>query len=340
MLRLVVHRQAWLQHVSGVAADYGPGLVPVVKGNGYGFGRPLLHDLVAHNRLDGADVAGDVVRADAVCVGSVSELHDVPAALVPVVLTPAAAPPRHRVDDAVLTVGAPEHVEALHGWRGRVMVKLVSTMRRYGTDPEHLPALLEHVHAAGLEVAAFALHLAHMGTERMRIAEIEAWTAHLDALAPADRAHPLWVSHLEPDNFHRLRDRHPERDVRIRVGTALWHGVPRRDFLRLEGVVMQTREVHAGASIGYRDEVAPADGTVVCVAVGSAHGVRVLDHPDPTRRSPFHHARRRLTLVERPYMHTSLCFVPDGQPCPNSGEAVDVQQPLIDVHCDTIDWRP
>ena len=69
MVRLTVSRSAWLQHVRATAEAYGPALVPVVKGNGYGFGRPTLHDVVA----DGLGMStGDASRT--VCVGSVAEL--------------------------------------------------------------------------------------------------------------------------------------------------------------------------------------------------------------------------------------------------------------------------
>ena len=55
-----------------------PGLVPVVKGNGYGFGRRPL-----------AAIAAEL--ADTIAVGTVHELDDVPAGSTPVVLTPTLA---------------------------------------------------------------------------------------------------------------------------------------------------------------------------------------------------------------------------------------------------------
>ena len=44
-LTLTVDRARWQAHVAEVRAAF-PGLVPVVKGNGYGFGRTFLADTV------------------------------------------------------------------------------------------------------------------------------------------------------------------------------------------------------------------------------------------------------------------------------------------------------
>jgi hypothetical protein len=37
-------------------------------------------------------------------------------------------------------------------------------------------------------------------------------------------------------------------------------------------------------------------------------------------------------------MHTSMCFIPSGQPTPNIGDHIDVQRPLITATVDRIDW--
>lgn len=322
MLRLTVRRTEWLAHIDATAAAYGDALVPVVKGNGYGFGRPLLHRTAAER-----------TGADSVCVGTVAELADVPAGVTPVVLTPTLTLP---ASTAVLTVGCDDHVAALTGWGGRVMVKLASSMRRYGVDPDNLPSLLDAVRAAGLSVAGFALHLPTTGTDADRADQVRRW---LGVLATVDDGeHDLWLSHLDPATLAELAAEWPARRLRIRVGTMMWHGVPRGGFLHLVADVLQVRPVRAGETVGYRDVEVPVDGTLVCVGVGSAHGVRPLDLIDAERRSPFHFERRRLHLVERPHMHTSLCLVPIGDPCPAVGDRVDVQQPLIDVHVDEIEW--
>ncbi len=318
-VRLTVQRAEWAAHVDVVAGQYGHGLVPVVKGNGYGFGRALLHDMVA--------AAG----GDRVCVGSVHELHDVPTALTPVVLTPTLIAPLD--SRPILTVGNAHHVGALDGWPGRVIIKLASSMRRYGAEPDDLPSLLHSVADAGLDVEAFGIHLPLVGDDGERVAEIEAWLP----LLPSGT--PLWVSHLTPATFAALRAAHPEREIFVRVGTALWHGVPRGPFLHLDADVLETRAVLAGETAGYHHAVVPHDGTLIAIGAGAATGVAPLDDADPARRSPFHFARHRLTLLEPPHMHTSLAVVPSGQPCPKVGDRVDVQRPLISTFVDEVVWR-
>ncbi|MGB8859905.1 MAG: alanine racemase [Ilumatobacteraceae bacterium] len=324
-VRLTVDRSAWRAHVRTAFASYGDGLVPVVKGNGYGFGRPLLHEVVVEH------------GATTVCVGTVHELHDVPAGLTPVVLSPTlhiAAVPHSTVagNPPILTVGSCAHLHALAGWQGRVIVKLASSMRRYGATPAELPAVLEAATGAGLALEGFGLHLPLAGDDSTRLAEVEAWLPHLPLHVP------LWLSHLRPETFAALRRAHPSRRLHVRIGTALWHGVPRQPFLHLTADVVQSHRVRAGEAAGYFHTIAPHDGTLVAIGAGSAHGIAPLDDADPSRRSPFHFARHRLPLLERPHMHTSLAIVPDGRPCPQVGDRVDVQRPLISTTADEVEW--
>lgn len=316
-VRLTVDRAAWDSHIAGALASYA-GLVPVVKGNGYGFTRPVLHGVAAAN------------GARYVCVGTIHELADVPAELTAVVLTPTlTAPPDTR---PVLTVGSLEHVSVLNGWHGSVMVKLASSMKRYGANPGELAELLVAITHAGLQVAGFGIHLPLAGDDGARLAEVDAW---LPLLPPTAE---VWVSHLRPETFNALSAAHPARRFRIRVGTALWHGTPRGHFLHLTADVIQTQQVRAGETAGYRQTAAPFDATLVAIGAGSTNGIALLDDADPARRSPFHFQRQRLALHERPHMHTSLAVLPAGQPCPRVGDWVDVQRPLIGTYVDELLW--
>jgi hypothetical protein len=78
----------------------------------------------------------------------------------------------------------------------------------------------------------------------------------------------------------------------------------------------------------------PGHGTIVMVGAGTANGVTPLTDG----RSPFHHIRRRIDLVEPPHMHTSMLYIPFGQKVPDIGEWIDVQRPLTMTRPDLIVW--
>lgn len=312
-LRLTVERAAWKAHVDGVAAGV-DGLIPVVKGNGYGFGRSTLHPLVKG-------------LADYVCVGTIHELDHVAERVTPLVLTPTSTPPSRTTGIApILTIGSERDAAALAGWRGRVVVKLQSSMRRYGAAPNDVDGVLAAAAARGLDVVGYAVHLPLAGLDFDRVAEVEDWLSRIEA------AKPLWLSHLQPQSYAELRGRHPDRQFHLRLGTALWHGD--KSFLQLSADVTAVRPVDVGDRAGYQLTEVPSAGNLVMVDAGSAHGVAPL----PDGASPFHFARHRLQLLEPPHMHTSMLFVPSAAQCPVVGDRVDVQRPLITTLVDEIVW--
>jgi alanine racemase len=310
-LRLTVQRTAWDAHIGELATALSGALVPVVKGNGYGFGRATLHPIAA--RL-----------ADDVCVGTIHELDAVAAGVTPVVLTPTRTPPA--TTNAVLTVGSTADVDALSGWTGRVMIKLQSSMRRYGATPFELAGLVATTRSARLDIVGYALHLPLAGSDEDRVAEVDAWLPHLRA------GDAVWLSHLQPHTFAALQQRHPQHRFRLRLGTALWQGD--KSFLQLSADVVAVHPVSGGDQVGYRLVEVRGDGHLVVVTAGSAHGVAAL----PSGLSPFHFGRARLPLIEAPHMHSSMVFAAVGAPCPAVGDRVDVQRPLIATMVDEIEW--
>jgi alanine racemase len=303
-IRLTVRTALWRSHVAAVVNDV-DGLVPVIKGNGYGFGRLALAELAAE-------------FTDTVAVGTVHELAGLPDELHTVVLTPTLTPPESEAP--VLTIGNTDHLDRLAGWNGRVIVKLVSSMHRYGGDA----SLVDRARDRGLEVVGVSIHPPLAGTAEQHRDEVIA------ALPPVDPSVPVWVSHLDPDTYATLP---PSHAYRLRLGTWLWHGD--KSFLQLRADVLDVRPVTAGTQAGYRQVSVPGDGHLVMIGAGSANGVAEL----PGGVSPFHHRRRRMTLLEPPHMHTSMAFVADDEPVPAVGEFVDVQRPLITTLVDEYDWQ-
>lgn len=302
-IRLTVERDRWWRHATEVAASV-DGLVPVVKGNGYGFGRGTLAAAAA--RL-----------SPIIAVGTVHELDGLPDDVTTVVLTPTLVPPPST--EPVLTVGNHRHLDALDGWDGRVVVKLESPMRRYG-GPVGLVAEAQRV---GLRTVGVAIHPPLAGSDEQRLGFITEQLPHIDPTLD------VWLSHLSPNAYEMLPDTHR---YKLRVGSYLWHGD--REAIRLEADVLDTRHVGAGSTAGYRLRTIDRDSTIVMIGAGSAAGVTPL----PDGRSPFHFARRRLELLEPPHMHTSMVLVPSGEPCPDVGDWVDVQRPLTMTSADELRW--
>ncbi|MFM7493166.1 MAG: alanine racemase [Acidimicrobiaceae bacterium] len=101
-LQLNVGSAAWRRHVSETAKSLGD-LIPVVKGNGYGFGRTTL---IEHAQKISHDIA----------VGTIFEAHDVPNNCRAFVLTPvgkALPPAQNMTENIVLTIGSVSHVQNL-----------------------------------------------------------------------------------------------------------------------------------------------------------------------------------------------------------------------------------
>ena len=315
-LVLTVNSAQWNRHVNALAATI-DGLVPVVKGNGYGFSRDWL-----------AEKASKL--APVMAVGTVHEVPSVPSNYTAVVLTPALDVPSELRHDAVLTIGSTTHIDAAVRSNGRtprqVLVKIRSSMNRYGVPADEANTLIQLCNSRGLQVVGVSIHPPLVGTSQDHASEITS------LLSTISDAMPAWVSHISPSDFSILQNQQSQRSWFLRLGTSLWHGD--KGALKLTADVLDVVAVKKGQIVGYHGATIPDDGQMVMVGCGSAHGVAPLSDG----RSPFHFSQQRLHLIEAPHMHTSLCFVPHGAPTPVIGDDVDVQRPLISTLVDRINW--
>lgn len=353
---LYVDVPRWRAHLESVLATT-PGLVPVIKGNGYGVG-------VARLAAEAARLGSPTVA-----VGTAYEMAPVRSAFPGdlLVLTPwhplTGEPPKRALGDGrVLRTVA--HLEALRGLGavgGRVVVECRTSLHRHGISAAELDALAPLLESlsrdSGARIEGFALHLP---LDRPAGVDPVAETTHwLGRLRAADvEVNTLWVSHLTVNEVALLGARHPDVAFRPRIGTALWLG--ERTALRAGGAVLDVQPVTKGQRCGYRQRRAPSDGHLIVVAGGTAQGV-AMEGPKPVRGvlprakvlalgaleagnrvlSPFSYRGRRRWFLEPPHMQVSLLMLGADVTPPAIGDELECAVRLTTIVPDrVVDERP
>lgn len=348
-LTLHVDAARWRGHLSRTV-QASPGLIPVIKGCGYGFGMGLL--VAEANRLHGAEGVGTIA------VGTYAEVPVALDAFDGDVLV--MEPYRPSIHGGLAHLGHPALVHTvtyapdiadLAGriGRPRVVVEGLSSMNRHGVPAAYLGETLTNLEDA--ELVAVSLHLP-LGTGHLD--EISRWVDLAAALDPAVATGiRRWqVSHVSPSELVELRSRYPGRSFEARVGTGLWLGDPGAAVVRAH--VLDVRPVARGDHAGYRQRRLGA-GHLVVASGGTAHGVG-LEAPsaaDSVRgraivlaegaleaagrvRSPFTVGGRTAWFVEPPHMQVSLLSLPEGAIPPAVGDEVDVRVRLTILHADEV----
>jgi hypothetical protein len=325
----------WQAHLATVVADT-PAIVPVVKGHGYGFG---LVRLAAECRRLGLDT---------IAVGMASEVGVVRAAFGGdvVVLQPyeqgdgGLAHTLTSDPHVLTTVSRLDDLRALAagGGRPRVLVEVLTSMRRHGLTVDELAAAAPLL--TDLTFEGWSIHLPLR--EDGRYAEAVRLARAALAVAPG----PLWLSHLPADSLRplaaELGGQAGPVPVRARVGTRLWLGDA--GGRRTTASVLDVHRVGRGERAGYRGRVVPGAGWVVVVAGGTSHGVG-LEAPTSASTwrqratalatgsleaagralSPFTLDGRKRWFLEPPHMQSSLVFLPASATPPAVGDEVPVE---------------
>lgn len=323
-LTLYVDTPAWQEHLRAeVARD--PGLVPVAKGNGYGFTVPLLTRTAAGLGVGRIAVGtvGDAAAALRMFPGDVIVLE-----------TPAETEPLLADGDRRVLYTAASVQGAAGLARHRLIVECRSSLLRQGITESDLAALW-HATDGGRAIEAFSLHLPidrPPGTDPA--VETARWVSALAAAGYQVRT--MYVSHLEAAELTALAAAFPGTDFRQRVGTRLWLG--RRSAFRAAATVLQVLPVRRGERLGYRQYRSARDGWLVMVAGGTAHGVG-LEAPGAPRgllpraralarsglaamnrvRSPFTWDGRKQWFAEPPHMLVSMLLLPRDTEPPKPG---------------------
>ncbi len=353
-LTLRVDGERWRRHLLETAKAM-PGLVPVVKGNGYGFGVGGLADRCAWLDEQAATTGTPV---DLIAVGTYREIAaaadrfagdlmvlrpwrplgahvDIPDEIAPRVIHTVSRP----ADAAELAERWPE---------ARIVLEQLTSMRRHGMTRRELGQAAGAVDES--RVAGVAIHLPLNISSHL--AEVQRLLNDVVAAGLATRT--VFVSHLTRPEQARLRTSYPDFTIRPRVGTDLWLGD--RSALRVSATVLDVHPLERGETFGYRGRSMPRSGHLLIVSGGTAHGIGLEapsgDQSLRTRaatiarsgmdvvglvRSPFSIDGTHRLFAEPPHMQASMLFVPSGARVPEVGEDVDVRVRFTATNFDLVE---
>lgn len=344
-LILRVDGDRWRNHLRTVAMRT-PGLVPVAKGNGYGFG---LHSLARRVQWLADQVrpdTADPLLGDTVAVGTYDEVAEVAGRCEAsiLVLTPwrpfLIQPEGIRRARIIHTLGRLEDLDELSAREpgARVVLERATSMRRHGFDAAGLRHAARSARKLSLRVEGVAFHLplaagGHLSEVHRLMTDVVA-----AELAPTT----VWVSHLSADELATLRATYADFVIRPRIGTDLWLGD--RGALRPLATVLDVHAIDRGELFGYRGRAVPRPGHLVVVSGGTAHGIG-LEAPTGELslrsraaslarggldaaglvRSPFLIDGKQRLFAEPPHMQASMLFLPAGSRLPEVGDQIDVR---------------
>jgi alanine racemase len=354
-LALTVDGHRWRAHLRALA-EATPGLVPVAKGNGYGFTLGRLA-----RKAQWLDDQG--LGVDTLAVGTYEELPEVATRYAGDLLVLTPWRPFHPPVDpglwkrVVHTVSRPDDLVALLDAQpgARFVLELETSMRRHGMTAQQLWATAgslrrERGRHRGARLEGVALHLPLASGSHL--AEVERLIT--DLVAADLPTATLWVSHLTAPELETLRTAYADLTVRPRIGTDLWLGD--RDALRVTAAVLDVHQLRRGDVFGYRGRSAPRDGHLLVVTGGTAHGIGLEAPPGQSdlrtrakaiarggldamglTRSPYFVDGRQLRFAEPPHMQASMLFLPADAAAPEVGDLVDVRVRYTATAFDRVD---
>jgi hypothetical protein len=326
-MSLILHVDGakWRAHLATVLAESDAQIVPVIKGNGYGFGKKVL-----------AKEAKDL-NLPVVAVATVAEANEIetvfPGEIL--LLSPSASSDSERVIHTI----SPHSSVFSEKLPKKFVIELLSPIHRHGFALSDLGNALEK-YSKGGKCEGIALHL----PIDQKSSASEWIDKSLQSIAErgidtSEFNNSVWVSHISENDLAKLKLKWPQIVWKIRIGTKLWLGD--RTSLKAKAQVLDLHAIEKPTSVGYR-QYRVGRGWLVIASGGTSHGVG-LEIATPKRDflsqakaliksvlnlfgwnpSPFSWNGKKLEFAEAPHMHLSLLTF-KGKEAPKIGSELDL----------------
>lgn len=270
-------------------------VVPVIKGNGYGFGRKMLAKEAHHRNLDRIAI-GTIYELDQALTNFggqivVLEPFNVQDRAAARVWESAMAMSAHRV---IATISNTNLLAATQAGIKQAFIEGKTSTHRFGVTATELLAILGN-QETDLEILGLSLHLpiaqpVNTNVAKLeisekkksrknsaRVVEISNW---INNFAPkfnnSGQTLNLSVSHISTKEVQQILDRAAKANHQIsldvRLGTSLWLGDPKA--LNVTGTVLEIHELTRDHEhVGYRQVDGHSFRRLLVVSGGTAHGV-------------------------------------------------------------------
>jgi alanine racemase len=338
-------------HLNAVAAECrsaGARLVPVVKGNGYGFTREIL--VAEANTLGLGRIA----------IGTVWELAEALAKFPGeiVVLEPFNVADelalaqwklllKNNAARVIVTLSNLNFSQAAEAGAARIYLEGGTSLHRFGISKSDF-SKINQSQLSNLSIVGLSLHLPIVDSQKPtgaiaevstavdsnklsgKVLEIWNWIISYQEVATAlDLGMHLTLSHISAKDVAALNAMCSSYNYSInfdlRLGTSLWLGAP--DALVVRGTILAIHDVSKSPQVGYQQVATSGHNRLIIVSGGTSHGV-ALAAPTPKSsfrkrgiavaegfaqafgkvRSPFSSHGHNLLFAEPPHMHVSLLW--------------------------------
>ncbi len=326
-MSLILHVDGakWRTHLAAVLSESDAQVIPVIKGNGYGFGIKVL-----------AKEAKDL-NLPVVAVATVAEAQEIQSVFPGeiLLLSPSASSDSEKVIHTI----SPHSSVFSAKLPKKFVLELLSPIHRHGFAVSDLGNTLEKYNKSG-KCEGIAIHLPI--DQKSSAADwidknLQSITER--GITTTEFNNSVWVSHISQNDLTKLKQKWPQIIWKIRIGTKLWLGD--RTALKATAQVLDLHVISKPTSVGYR-QYKVGRGWLLIASGGTSHGVG-LEIASPKRDllsqiktltksllnifgwnpSPFSWNGKKLEFAEAPHMHVSLLTF-KGKDAPKIGSELDL----------------